>query len=116
MTGELPGSTDCALKVLMTTDAVGGVWQYSVDLVSELTRGGAEVLLADLGPPLSDAQKSEIESIPHATLTHEPYALEWMPEPLRDVDASGEWLLNLDARFDADIIHLNGYSHAALPW
>jgi glycogen(starch) synthase len=33
-----------------------------------------------------------------------------------DVDASGEWLLELQAGFGADVIHLNGYSHAALDW
>jgi glycogen synthase len=39
-----------------------------------------------------------------------------MPEPWSDVDASGAWLLDLQARYGAHIIHLNGYSHAALAW
>jgi glycosyltransferase involved in cell wall biosynthesis len=32
------------------------------------------------------------------------------------VDESGRWLLSLQAGFEADVIHVNGFSHAALPW
>ncbi len=50
------------------------------------------------------------------SLVESDYALEWMRNPWADVDASGRWLLDLAASFGAEVIHLNGYSHANLPW
>ena len=42
--------------------------------------------------------------------------LEWMQGCWDDVDSSGRWLASLAERCDAEVVHLNGYSHAALPW
>jgi glycosyltransferase involved in cell wall biosynthesis len=39
-----------------------------------------------------------------------------MDEPWRDVEAAGDWLLQLADIFQPDIVHLNGYAHGALPW
>lgn len=104
------------LRILMTTDAVGGVWQYSLDLSQQLTQAGFKILLATLGPSPSRAQQLQAKSIPGLTLAEAAYGLEWMPGAWADVDASGKWLLDLQSTFDADVIHLNGYSHAVLPW
>ena len=104
------------LKILMTTDAVGGVWQYSVDLIAGLAETGTQVLLASLGPRPSATQKQQLQALPGVTLVESDYALEWMFDPWHDVDASGEWLLRLQSDFKADVVHLNGYSHAALGW
>ncbi len=108
-------NTQRPLKILMTSDAVGGVWQYSVDLIRGLS-ANAEVLLATLGPRPSAEQKNQLRHLPQVKLCESDYALEWMPHPWRDVEAAGEWLLSLDAAFEADVIHLNGYMHGALPW
>ena len=99
----------------MTADAVGGVWQYSVDLIRGLKERGAEVLLATLGPRPSAQKRRQIADI-GVDLRESDYALEWMHDPWRDVDASGEWLLRLQSEFKADVLHLSGYSHAALSW
>src|SRR5438270_13615899 len=107
--------TEKPLKILMTADAVGGVWQYSVDLIRGLGES-AEILLATLGPRPSAEQKQQFQGLPQVQLCESDYALEWMSNPWRDVDASGEWLLSTQAQFKADVIHLNGYAHAALPW
>jgi len=97
----------------MTTDAVGGVWQYSLDLASALAARGCQVLLAALGPAPSQMQQQRLRGV---ELVHQPFALEWMNDPWCDVDAAGDWLLRLQSEFRADVVHLNGYSHAALPW
>jgi glycosyltransferase involved in cell wall biosynthesis len=49
-------------------------------------------------------------------LVSAPYRLEWMDDAAADVDAAGVWLLTLARRFRPDVIHLNGYAHAPLPW
>jgi glycogen synthase len=104
------------LRVLMTADAVGGVWQYSIDLVTGLAHRGVHALLATMGPRPSEEQRRQARAIPNLALAESEFALEWMPDPWRDVDAAAEWLLDLQANFGADVIHLNGYAHAALNW
>jgi glycogen(starch) synthase len=108
--------TELPKKILMTADAVGGVWQYTVDLCASLSRVGVEVLVATLGPAPTPEQSASLQSIPGVRTVHGDYSLEWMPEPWRDVDQAGEWLLELQENFTADLVHLNGFSHAALPW
>ena len=100
----------------MTTDAVGGVWRYSLDLAAGLTQHGMEVLLAALGPAPSEEQIKQAAALNGVTLRTGDFALEWMPDPWKDVEASGRWLLDLQERYGADLIHLNGYCHANLPW
>jgi hypothetical protein len=39
-------------RVLLTTDAVGGVWRYSFELAEAFATAGAMVELAILGPTL----------------------------------------------------------------
>src|SRR5258706_7257549 len=57
---------------------------------------------------LADARGIEIH--------HRDYKLEWMDQPWRDVDVAGDWLLSLERDLAPDIIHLNGYAHAAIAW
>lgn len=104
------------MKILMTTDAVGGVWQYCLDLARGLVGEGADILLATMGPKPSPSQREEVALIPRVRLVESDLALEWMERPWRDVESAGSWLLHLAAEFQPDIVHLNGYCHAALPW
>ncbi|MGH9639144.1 MAG: glycosyltransferase, partial [Bryobacteraceae bacterium] len=76
-------------RVLITTDAVGGVWRYTLDLAAGLARQGVEVLIASLGPRPSPEQRRQVWRIPGAALQESDFALEWMPNPWRDVDAAG---------------------------
>ena len=39
-----------------------------------------------------------------------------MDEPWADVNRAGDWLLEIAAEIQPDIVHLNGYAHGALPW
>jgi glycosyltransferase involved in cell wall biosynthesis len=101
-------------RVLMTADAVGGVWTYAVELSRALEAHRIEVVLATLGPAPSVAQKQALP--PSVRLHVGDYRLEWMDEPWDDVARSGEWLLSLERRFAPDVIHLNSYAHGALPF
>ncbi len=100
----------------MTADAVGGVWQYAIELCGALGAHGVEVLLATMGPLPSAKQRAEVAALPNVRLEESAYRLEWMSDPWEDVVAAGQWLLELQQRFNADVIHLNGYVHAALDW
>lgn len=102
------------MRVLMTADTVGGVWTYACELISALRAHDVEVTLATMGAPPSPGQTRAIAALPNAELLPSSYALEWMPEPWRDVDAASEWLLGIAERIKPDVVHINGYAHAAL--
>lgn len=103
-------------RILMTTDAVGGVWTFTCDLALEFQKQGAEIALATMGPRADNAQRAQLSSLGNVTLFESEYALEWMEHPWGGVERAGEWLRETADAFRPDIIHLNGYSHAALPW
>lgn len=104
------------MKVLMTADTVGGVWSYALELCHAFRPHGIRVALATMGAPLTAEQREAVRSLPNVDVHESAFRLEWMDEPWRDVAAAGEWLLELAAAFRPDVIHLNGYVHAALPW
>ncbi len=103
-------------RVLMTADAMGGVWQYALDLSAGLSRGGSETLLAVMGDPPRPGQRAAAAAIPGLRLVSAPYRLEWMEDAAADIDAAGVWLLTIARRFRPHVVHLNGYAHAPLPW
>ncbi|GAB4464174.1 MAG: glycosyltransferase family 4 protein [Armatimonadaceae bacterium] len=105
-----------SLTVLMTTDTVGGVWTYSLELARALVPHQVRVVLATMGAPLSAYQRAEAQAIPHLTVYSSRYKLEWMEDPWDDVDAAGNWLQAIARREKPDLVHLNGYAHGALPW
>lgn len=101
-------------RVLMTADAVGGVWPYTLDLAAVLRARGIEVTVAVMGPEPGAAQRLDAERV--CTLEARPFKLEWMNEPWDDVERAGEWLLDVERRVRPDVVHLNGYCHGSLPW
>lgn len=103
-------------KVLMTTDTVGGVWNYSLELARGLAEKGIEVALATMGAPINELQRDKVDRIPGLRVFESHFKLEWMEDPWRDADKAGDWLLNLESRIGPDLVHLNGYVHGALPW
>jgi len=99
----------------MTADAVGGVWRYAVDLGSALRRKGASITLAVMGPP-PDARQHQEAVRAGLHVVDRPYRLEWMDDPWTDLGRAAEWLLDLERIVEPDVVHLNGYAHASLPW
>ncbi|MEX0887265.1 MAG: glycosyltransferase family 4 protein [Phycisphaeraceae bacterium] len=103
------------MKVLMTADTVGGVWTYALELAGALRRTGGRVVLATMGPPPDAAQRRDAREA-GLELHESAYHLEWMDEPWEDVGRAGRWLLDLERDVEPDVVHLNGYAHASLPW
>ncbi|MFB3926729.1 MAG: glycosyltransferase family 4 protein [Syntrophales bacterium] len=103
-------------RILMTSDAAGGVWTYSLELARALSGYGIEVFLATMGPPLNPGQRSEAGRISNLKIMESRFKLEWMENPWEDVEKAGFWLLELEDRINPDVIHLNGYAHGALPF
>ena len=104
------------MRVLLTADSVGGVWTYALELADALADRRIEVVLATMGPPLSGGQRDELRRSRIARAYAEDVKLEWMDDPWADLDRAGRWLLRIRDEVQPDVIHLNGYSHATLPW
>jgi glycogen synthase len=102
-------------RILMTADTLGGVWTYALELASGLREKGIEVAIATMGSPLSVSQQQQAARRA-LTIYESDFKLEWMENPWRDVDAAGEWLLELDRQFGPDVVHLNNYAHGNLPF
>jgi len=101
-------------RILMTADTLGGVWTYAVELASALKDHRVEIALATMGRRLSKDQRQQTQALGNVTVFESNYKLEWMDNPWLDVEAAGEWLLDLEERVKPDLIHLNGYAHASL--
>ena len=110
----LPGAP--LRRILMTTDTIGGVWTYAMELCRGLAGAGVEAVLATMGAPVSAAQRREAGRLPGLVLETGAHRLEWMPDAAADVERAGGWLLELERRHQPDLVHLNGYAHAALGW
>lgn len=83
------------LRVLLTTDAVGGVWTYSLDLARELARNGVEPVLAVLGPPPGEAAHDAALAINGLELVMTGLPLDWLAETPEDILAASEALASL---------------------
>jgi glycogen(starch) synthase len=104
------------MRILMTTDTLGGVFTYSVELIRGLQQLGVDVVLATTGRRLSPAQRAALSELANLEVHETSGALEWMDEPWADVAVTGRWLLDLADRCKPDCVHLNELAHAALPW
>ena len=100
----------------MTADTVGGVWTYALELTRALRPHGVDVVLATMGARPTGDQRSEARAAGVEEFFATDFALEWQPDSRRDVARAGEWLLEVGAAVEPDVVHLNGYAHAALPW
>lgn len=102
----------------MTTDAVGGVWHYAMDLAQCLLNEQIEVVLVCTGPPPSSSQLNQAKKLHKNGLTfyHRPYQLEWMDEPWEDVQQANEWIKDIYAQENPTLLHFNNYAPARLDW
>src|SRR5438309_11251355 len=104
------------MKLLLTTDTIGGVWTYAIELAQALAANDVQIAMATMGDPLSPDQRRQVASLDHVTVFASEYKLEWLPDPWDDVYAAGCWLLGVEDRFQPDIVHLNGYVYGSVAW
>ncbi len=104
------------LRVLITTDAVGGVWFYSLLLARELCRRGHEVVLVTLGPEPPGDQLAELASLRGLSVETTDLALEWVDPEGLDRQRACEWLARIERWVQPEVVHLNSYREALADW
>ena len=108
------------MRVLMTTDTVGGVWSFSLQLVDGLLRAGSSVALVSLGRLPSEAQKRSCADllVTHGSrfsYTALDAPLEWMSGNERAYRLAEPVLMSICEEFEAEVLHSNQFCFGALP-
>jgi glycosyltransferase involved in cell wall biosynthesis len=96
----------------MTTDAVGGVWTYALDLAASLGPQ-VETILAVLGPAPSRDQRLPAAAVPGLMLVETGLPLDWTAADPGEIAASADVIRKLVRETSADIVHLNSPALAA---
>ncbi|GAC1648312.1 MAG: glycosyltransferase family 4 protein [Acidobacteriaceae bacterium] len=102
------------MRLLITTDAVGGVWTYTKELTLQLAQRGHEICLVCFGPAPNQNQKDWIGSVRALTFHAAPYKLEWMHDCRQDLEDSREELLRVIHQFKPDLLHSNQFCFGSL--
>lgn len=90
----------------MTADAVGGVWQYALQLAADLVCAGWSVDLATLGPAPSPAHHAQAEAA-GVTLIDTRLPLDWLATDARAVSVAADAVAALAAARAVDVVQLN---------
>ncbi|SDA21551.1 Glycosyltransferase involved in cell wall bisynthesis [Methylobacterium sp. UNC378MF] len=101
-----------APHVLMSADAVGGVWQYSLDLAAGLIRQGLAVTVAVLGPAPSEARIAVAQADTGACIRVTGLPLDWTAETPGAVLDAAAALARLAREIGADLVHLHSSAMA----
>ena len=108
------------MRLLMTTDTVGGVWTYTAELTAALLERGVSIALVTIGPKPSAAQHEWLHAMESLWGSRFRWQvclapLEWMSSnegAYRDAEPA---LLQIVREFQPDLLHSNQYCFGALP-
>lgn len=98
-------------RVLMTVDAVGGIWRYAMELGRQLAGRGVSVVYLGFGPEPGPEQEAEAWEI--GTLRWSDNPLDWMAENEAALRPVPDVIANMAVETGADVIHVNLLSQAA---
>jgi glycogen synthase len=99
------------MRLLLTTDTVGGVWDYTATLTRQLVARGHSTYLAVIGHP-SDEQ---IATLPEEVVIESyEHRLEWMRATETELTTTAEWLARMARLWKVDVVHLNQMAYSGL--
>lgn len=100
----------CHSRILVSVDAVGGVWRYAMDLAAGLARHGYAFTFAGFGPRPSPVQRAEAERLGELVWFDAP--LDWTAADETELDCIPALLGDLVSRHAIDLVNLNLPSQA----
>lgn len=98
--------------VLLTTDVVGGVWDFCCALAAELTRSGRSVGLLAFGQPTDEQRRQAARA--GAELRSADLKLEWMRDSAGDLPLAREAVARYAEEIGAEVVHANQYAIGSL--
>jgi glycogen(starch) synthase len=108
------------MRILMTTDTVGGVWTFTEELATALIQHGCAICLVSIGRPASAAQQSWCDRMQSSRqdwfrYEHVDAPLEWMQSNEGAYKDAAPRLLAFIEDFNAELLHTNQFCFGALP-
>jgi glycogen(starch) synthase len=94
-------------RLFMTADAVGGVFQYALDLARGLATRGVSTTLAMTGPPMDESRRALAARIDGLALVETGLPLDWLAPDAQSIGAAAREIARLAALHRAEAIHLN---------
>ena len=102
------------MRLLITTDTIGGVWTYTRELAEGLLRRGTKVTLVSFGEIPTLEQTAWMDAFPGLDFRPTGFRLEWMQDCEDDLAASAEYLRTVIDEVEPDLLHLNQYCYGSL--
>src|SRR6266404_2114398 len=102
------------MHILVTADTVGGVWQYTRELVLGFVARGERVTLVSFGEIPTAQQVEWMEGLTALDFRPTAFKLEWMQESEEDLLASAEYLKGIIEEVKPDLLHFSQYFYGSL--
>ena len=97
-------------RILLTTDVVGGVWDFCLVLGGGLAAADCDVTLLALGSPSAEQRRTAADT--GVALLDVPLKLEWMQDSAADVEATRTLVADVAREVRADVLHANQFAAA----
>jgi glycosyltransferase involved in cell wall biosynthesis len=98
-------------RLLMTIDAMGGVWRYAMDLAKALRLEGVDTVFAGFGPRPASQMLEEAKATGEIFWSDAP--LDWTATDQSELARIPDWLVATARAASVDLLHLNLPSQAA---
>jgi glycosyltransferase involved in cell wall biosynthesis len=102
------------MHILVTADTVGGVWNYTRELVTGLSRRGIRVTLVSFGGNPETERSAWLGELSNVDYIPTQFRLEWMQNAQRNLEESAKYLLNIIREQKPDLLHLSQFYYGAL--
>lgn len=102
-------------RILLTTDALGGVWHYTLALATGLAKAGCECRVAVLGPPPSTARRVQARQA-GVDLVETNLPLDWTAPDPAAVAVTAASLAQRAAMDRVDLVHLHTPALVPFSW
>lgn len=101
-------------RVMLTADAVGGVWHYTAELAAGFAGLGAQVLVVAMGPGPSTARRAEMGAIDGLELRVTDLPLDWLADSAEHIADAAERLAEIAAEWEAETVQLHSPAYAGV--
>ena len=100
-------------SILLTTDAVGGIWTYTMTLAAGLSRQGVSSLVAVMGPSPTRGQEDELSAISGVSAVDTGRPLDWTAPDAASLEDAAACVLRLARSAGVRSVHLHSPALAA---